>query len=218
MFVAFAAAAVVLVAALAFSRLTSHLPPGRRAPEFRVHGALGGAVREFSLREALAAGPVVLCFFPKSFTKGCTIEMRAFAERIGEFEAAGATVLGVSGDDLETQRRFSATECAGKVMIASDPGFIAKRYRVALAGGASNRTSYVIAPDGTIAESFSSMFEPRKHVDATLKAVRSLASARPAPAGTAAPALRAEASADGAGAQRAEDAASGEGSALRANR
>jgi|GEM_PF-3039088 len=174
----FVAAALALIAALAIARAASHLRPGSRAPEFRVHGALGGEVREFNLPEALASGPVVLAFYPKSFTKGCTTEMRAFAARIDEFEAAGATVVGVSGDDLETQRRFSASECAGKVLIVSDPGFIAKRYRVAMAPGASNRTSYAIAPDGTIAETFTSLFEPLKHVDVMLRAVQSPAYAR----------------------------------------
>jgi peroxiredoxin len=161
-------------AALVRHRLTSHLARGRKAPDFSAHGALDGTVHDFSLREALRHGPVVLYFYPKSFTSGCTVEAHAFAERIPEFEAAGATVVGISGDSIETQQRFSRTECGGKFVVLSDPGFIAKRYGVTLAPGVPNRTSYVIARDGTIADAFTSMFEPLKHVEAALKSVNAL--------------------------------------------
>ncbi len=201
---ALAALALAAVAGFFVRRMNSHLERGRKAPDFSAYGALGGDVHSFSLREALTGGPVVLCFYPKSFTSGCTIEMRAFASRIDDFAAAGATIVGVSRDSVETQRRFSDAECGGRLLLLSDPGFIAKRYGVALAPGMSNRTSYVIAPDGKITESFSSMFEPLKHVETTLAAVqrleaeqRPIAGAAPAEAGRPAPGEESRATRDG---------------------
>src|SRR5687768_14498634 len=78
------------------------LPVGAKAPQLVTEGALGGKPFRFNLAAALKKGPVVLYFYPKAFTKGCTLEARAFSEAIGEFRAAGAQVIGLSADDLPT--------------------------------------------------------------------------------------------------------------------
>ena len=157
-------------------RATSHLAKGKRAPDFVAEAALGGEVQSFRLKDALVKGPVVLYFYPKSFTSGCTVEAHAFSAAVPEFAGLGATVVGISGDDIETQKKFSTQECQSAFLVASDPGLaIGKQYDVALAPGVPNRTSYVIAPDGTIAEAFTSMFQPQEHVQKTLAAVRALA-------------------------------------------
>ena len=83
------------------------LPVGAQAPAFVTKGALAGKDFTFNLRAALAKGPVVLYFYPKAFTQGCTLEAHAFAEAMPEFRAAGAQVVGLSADDLPTLRRFS---------------------------------------------------------------------------------------------------------------
>lgn len=176
--VAIGVVVVVVVAAvsvMALRRLAAHLEPGTQAPEFILQAAKGGAVRTVELRQLLAGGPVVLYFYPKSFTSGCTVEAYLFAERAAEFEHLGATVIGVSGDDIETQKRFSTQECQSAFLVASDPGLqVAKQYAAALALGFANRTSYVIAPGGTIVYSYSSL-DPSKHVANVLAALRGLA-------------------------------------------
>ena len=155
-------------------RVGAHLEHGAMAPEFTAEAALGGTVETVDLRSALAKGPVVLYFFPKSFTTGCTIEAHEFSQHIDAFRALGATVIGVSGDDIETQKRFSTLECRSAFLVASDPGLrIAKSYDAVLAGQYANRTSYVIAPDGTIAYAYASL-DPSKHVTNTLAALRDL--------------------------------------------
>jgi peroxiredoxin len=155
-------------------RVGAHLDHGTVAPEFTAQAALGGDVETVDLKAALAKGPVVLYFFPKSFTTGCTIEAHTFSEHIAEFQALGATVIGVSGDDIETQKRFSTLECRSAFLVASDPGLkIAKSYDAALTEQFANRTSYVIAPDGTIAYAYTSL-DPGKHVANTLAALRAL--------------------------------------------
>ncbi len=180
----FAAVAVVVVAAVALlvvagaGRVWAHLEHGATAPEFSLQAAKGGDVQTVDLKSALAKGPVVLYFFPKSFTTGCTTEAHLFSEHIGDFRKLGATVIGVSGDDIETQKKFSTQECRSAFMVASDPGLkVAKLYDAQLAHKYANRTSYVIARDGTIAYAYTDL-DASKHVDNTLDALKSLAAAR----------------------------------------
>ena len=93
------------------------LKPGDAAPDFTVNAALGGKEFTFSLTEALKKGPVVLYFYPKSFTSVCTAEAHEFAENIENFAAAGASVIGLSGDKIEVQRDFSTEECRDKFPV-----------------------------------------------------------------------------------------------------
>jgi hypothetical protein len=90
-------------------------------PDFTVDAALGGREFKFSLAEALEKGPVVLYFYPKSFTSVCTVEAHEFAENIENFAAAGASVIGLSGDKIEVQRDFSTKECRDKFPVGADP-------------------------------------------------------------------------------------------------
>ncbi len=150
------------------------LKPSAAAPDFTASAARGGVVEQFRLSTALARGPVVLYFFPKSFTSGCTIEAHAFSDHIADFRRYGATVIGVSADDIETQKRFSTQECRSKFLVASDPGLkIAHDYDAVLMGMFANRTSYVIARDGKVVEAYSNL-EPLGHIDNALRALRDL--------------------------------------------
>lgn len=150
------------------------LEVGARAPDFTLKASLGGEVFTFSLAGALASGPVVLYFYPAAFTPGCTIEAHRFAEATDEFRALGATVIGVSGDDIDTLNRFSVSECRGKFAVAADAdGSVMKAYRAELGQrpGVASRTSYVIAPDGTILMSYTDL-KPHEHVRRTMEAVK----------------------------------------------
>ena len=98
------------------------LDVGERAPDFTTAAALGGKPFSFSLAESLAKGPVVLYFFPVAFSEGCSIEAHEFAEATPQFQALGASVIGVSTDDIETLTRFSVQACQGKFAVASDAG------------------------------------------------------------------------------------------------
>jgi peroxiredoxin Q/BCP len=153
------------------------LKPNDPAPDFTTPAALAGKEFVFSLADALKKGPVVLYFYPKSFTSVCTIEAHEFAEHIGEFEAAGATVIGVSGDKIETQREFSSKECRDKFPVAADPQFkIIKAYDAAfsipVAGPMfANRISYVISPEGKILSAVSDS-GASKHIDTALAVVK----------------------------------------------
>jgi peroxiredoxin len=150
------------------------LKAGDKAPAFTAQASLGGKVFTYSLAAALRNGPVVLYFYPAAFTEGCTIEAHDFAEATEKYKVLGATVIGVSHDDIETLNRFSVSECRGKFAVAADTDQrIMKAYDAVLAPLLSyaNRVSYVIAPDGRIVYSYTNM-NPDQHVENTLSALK----------------------------------------------
>lgn len=149
------------------------LPVGATAPDFSTQGALAGKPFSFALKQALKKGPVVLYFYPKAFTSGCTIEAHEFAEATPEFNKLGATVIGMSGDDVETLKRFSTEACRDKFAVAVATPEVIKSYDAALPvmASRSNRTSYVIAPNGKIVFAYSAM-SPEGHVSGTMDAVK----------------------------------------------
>src|ERR1700744_4286054 len=92
-------AALLLASALFATPALATLKPGDKAPDFTTQAALGGKEFTFALADALKKGPVVVYFYPKAFTKGCSAEAHAFAEAMPQFAALGASVVGVSHDD-----------------------------------------------------------------------------------------------------------------------
>jgi peroxiredoxin len=164
-----------LVAILGMSvPASAELAEGARAPVFTTRAALAGEEFGFSLRTALAQGPVVLYFYPKAFTQGCTLEANAFADAMPQFRAAGASVIGMSNDDIATLRRFSQEECRDAFPVGIATERLISAYDVALgSSGLASRTSYVIATDGRIVAVHSNS-DYRGHVSRTLAAVRAL--------------------------------------------
>ena len=149
---------------------------GEPAPNFTKEAALGGSTFRYSLAEALRKGPVVLYFFPAAYSEGCSIEAHYFAEAIAEFNALGASVIGVSADGIEALARFSVQACQSKFPVASDETqTVMKAFDAVMQTRPdyANRISYVIAPDGTIAYHYMSL-NPTKHVEKTLDALRRL--------------------------------------------
>jgi peroxiredoxin len=167
----FGIAAVMITAAPA----TAALKVGDKAPDFTTTGAVGGKEFKLHLAEQLKKGPVVLYFFPKAFTSGCTAEAHAFSENIGDFKKAGAQVIGMSADDLKTLHDFSAKECRSAFPVATATLDTQKAYDVAWAAhpGITTRTSYVIDRKGKIVMVHDDL-DFSQHVAKTLAAVRSL--------------------------------------------
>ena len=178
MFKSFAAALAALsVTASAWAALDV----GDKAPDFSAQAALAGQQFRFSLAEQLAKGPVVLYFVPAAFSVGCSAEAHEFAEATDKFTALGASVIGVSTDDIDTQVKFSQQACQGKFAVASDSAkAVVKSYDAAmmLLPDYANRISYVITPDQSIAYAYQSL-NPSKHVENTLKALREWEIAHP---------------------------------------
>lgn len=167
------------------------LEPGDTAPDFEARASLNGEEFDFSLADALQKGPVVVYFYPSAFTKGCNIQAHEFAVNMDAFDAAGASVIGVSLDSIERLNDFSADPeyCAGKLPVASDAsGEIAKSYELkiheAVEGakdtrgqeighGFAERTTFIVTPDGRIAETVGGM-SPMENVQKSLEAVQRL--------------------------------------------
>jgi peroxiredoxin len=151
------------------------LKVGEKAPDFNSVGAVGGKEFRFHLADQLKKGPVVLYFFPKAFTSGCTAEAHAFSSSIDEFKKAGAQVIGMSGDDLKTLHDFSTKECRSAFPVATATPEIQKEYDVAWAAhpGITTRTSYVIDKTGKIVMVHDDL-DFSQHVSKTLAAVRAL--------------------------------------------
>ncbi|MCJ2181157.1 peroxiredoxin [Novosphingobium sp. 1949] len=154
------------------------LPVGAKAPLFKTKGAKAGKVMDFDLAAALKKGPVVLYFYPKAFTQGCTLEAHAFAEATPEFARLGATVVGMSADDLPTLQKFSTEECRDKFAVATASPAVVKGYDAAMnrpgvPDGVTARVSYVIAQSGKIVEVHSDP-DYRDHVTLALEAVKAL--------------------------------------------
>lgn len=171
--------AAVAACALATPALAA-LAVGDKAPDFATQASLAGKPFPFALKEALQQGPVVLYFYPKAFTSGCTVEAHEFAEATPEFEKLGARVIGMSGDDIDTLNKFSVEACRNKFAVASASAAVIKAYDVALpvVSDRSNRTSYVIAPDGSILYAYTAL-DPDGHVKNTLDAVRKWRATQP---------------------------------------
>ena len=128
----------------------------------------------FKLSDSLAKGPVVLYFFPAAFSVGCSIEAHEFAESMAKFEALGATVIGVSSDDIDTLGKFSVQACQGRFPVASDSTqSVMKSYDAVMQTRPdyANRVSYVIAPNGKVVYNYQSL-NPSRHVEKTRAALK----------------------------------------------
>ncbi len=174
-------ALVGLAAAAGAAPARAELKQGDPAPEFTAQATLGGKEFVFSLADSLRHGPVVLYFYPAAFTKGCTVEAHDFAEAIDRYKSLGATVIGISGDDIGTLDKFSVSECQSKFAVVADPRrAVMKAYDAVLVPFLSyaKRTSYVITPDDRVIYSYTAL-DPDEHVANTLAALADWRQAHP---------------------------------------
>jgi peroxiredoxin len=167
------------------------LKAGDQAPEFTAQASLAGNAFTYSLQDALAKGPVVVYFFPAAYTGGCNVQAHSFAVDHDKFAAAGASIIGVSFDNIQRLNDFSADPnyCAGKFPTASDEsGKIAKSFDLAVRQGEAGqkdtrgleighafaeRRTFIVTQDGKIAATIGGM-SPEENVDQALDAVRQL--------------------------------------------
>mgnify|MGYP003575592832 FL=1 len=165
----------LMIAAAAATPTAAALPTGAKAPDFTTTGAIAGKPFRLHLAEQLKHGPVVLYFYPKAFTKGCTLEAHAFSEAAKDFKAAGARVIGMSADDLPTLKRFSVEGCRNAFPVATAAPKVIDAYDVELRQkpGMTDRTSYVIDRTGRIVFVHSDL-DWSEHVSKTLAAVKAL--------------------------------------------
>lgn len=175
----------VAVAVSAFAALDA----GENAPKFDARASLAGEPFDYSLDDALADGTVVVYFYPSAYTRGCNIQAHEFSVKMDQFKAAGASVIGVSLDNIERLNDFSADPeyCAGNLAVASDEsGDIARSYGLEVRGesegakdsrgieighGFAERVTFIVTSDGKIAETIGGV-SPMENVNMSLEAVQ----------------------------------------------
>ena len=160
------------------------LEVGEMAPAFETRASLAGEAFDYSLGDALEKGPVVVYFYPSAYTQGCNIQAHEFAVNMEKFTAAGASVIGVSLDNIDR-----LNDCADKLAVASDEsGDIARSYGinvregregatdtrgVEIGHGFAERITFIVTPDRKIVQTIGGV-SPMQNVRDSLAAVQAL--------------------------------------------
>jgi peroxiredoxin Q/BCP len=177
------------------SSANAALKQGDVAPDFTTQASLAGKAFTYSLKDALKKGPVVVYFYPSAYTGGCNLQAHTFAVNKEKFDAAGASIIGVSLDSIARLNDFSADPnyCAGKIAVASDAeGNIAKSYNLKIGAasvtakdsrgisidhGFAERTTFVVTPDNKIVAVVGNM-TPDENVTKALEVIQQLGTAK----------------------------------------
>jgi peroxiredoxin Q/BCP len=145
---------------------------GERAPDFTLAGADGAMVK---LGELLQRGPIVLYFYPKDETVGCTIEACSFRDSHEEFVKAAAQVVGISRDDQASHQRFAAKHQLPFLLLSDPQGQVHAAYGVgATLGVLRDRVTFVIDRGGIVRNVFTSKIRMRAHIAQALAVIRQL--------------------------------------------
>ena len=181
----------LLALALPFVPARAALAVGDRAPTFDAPASLAGQAFHYSLADTLRRGPVVVYFYPSAYTGGCNLEAHTFAVQQDKFAAAGASIVGVSLDDIGRLNTFSADPeyCGGKLPVASDAGGrIARAYALgvreaapgrkdtrgdAIEHGFAERSTFVVGSDGRVVAALEGL-SPVENVERSLAIVQGL--------------------------------------------
>jgi len=151
---------------------------GDKAPDFTLPSQSGDQVR---LSDRLGQRVVVLYFYPRDDTRGCTAEACAFRDSYEAFTGAGADVIGVSSDSVDRHAAFAGKHELPFTLLSDKGGQVRKLYGVPAAlGVVPGRVTYVIDRQGTVRHSFNSMTNIGKHVGDALQVVRKLQAEQPA--------------------------------------
>lgn len=167
---------------MAFKIRSKPLANGDKAPDFTLPDQDGNDVRLYDL---LKSGPVVVFFYPKAFTNVCTAEACSFRDSHEAFADAGAQVVGISSDDVETQKKFHTRfKLSYPVLSDSDrtayDGFGLRNGSGLKIGWALNdRVTFVIDADGIVRHHSTGMFEASGHVEESLQTVKDLLAKNP---------------------------------------
>jgi thioredoxin-dependent peroxiredoxin len=151
--------------------LLKGLKEGDNAPVFKLPDQDG---KEIDMAERIGKKVLVIYFYPKDFTSGCTMEAHAFREMYEAFQKEGAEIFGISGDSVESHKKF-AVEHELPFELLSDKGNKVRdlygAYGIAHTVG---RVTYVVDKKGVINMVFSSNIQPKEHVEESIKKVREL--------------------------------------------
>ena len=148
------------------------LKVGDKAPDFTLESQDG---RTVSLHDYAGYKNVVIYFYPKDFTLGCTAETKGFSDRYDDVLGLGAEVIGISSDSAESHGSF-AEECGAKFPLLADRGGKVRELYGAKGtfGLAPGRVTFVIDKGGIVRHVFSSQLSPKQHIPEAVEALKSL--------------------------------------------
>ncbi|MFB7244084.1 peroxiredoxin [Streptomyces populi] len=151
--------------------MTSQVNVGDQVEDFALPDETG-VTR--SLSELLADGPVVLFFYPAALTAGCTAEACHFRDLATEFTAAGARLVGISGDAVDRQQEFADRHTLGYPLLSDVDGTVRERFGVkrGFTLAPTKRVTFVIGKDRTVLEVVRSELRMSVHADRALAALR----------------------------------------------
>ena len=152
---------------------TKAVQVGDMAPDFTLPTQKEGEL--FQLHTLLGKSNIVLYFYPKDDTKGCTAEACSFRDSYEVFKEAGAEVIGVSSDSEESHQRFASKYQLPFILLSDKKGEIRKQYGVPTALGVlPGRVTYVIDKQGVVRHIFNDMLNAQKHVSEALQTIQAL--------------------------------------------
>ena len=152
--------------------MAKKLGVGDKIPSFSLTNQAGQTV---SSTELLGAGPLVIYFYPKDDTPGCTAEACAFRDQYEVFKEAGAEVVGISSDSTESHSGFAARHSLPFVLLSDPGGKLRKQFGARDFGLIPGRYTYVVDRDGVIRHTFTSQFRATQHVEEALGVIKRLA-------------------------------------------
>ena len=166
--------------------MTSRVAVGEPAPEFALRTQSGDVL---DMHDLLRKKEVVLYFYPKDNTPGCTAEAGAFRDAYESFKELGAEVVGVSSDSVDSHRAFSSKCNLPFTILSDEDGRVRKLYGVPSTFGLiPGRVTYIIDVRGTVRHIFNSQTNPTRHVEEAMKVLRAIqAEGREGPGGQAGP-------------------------------
>ena len=165
---------ISLLLASVATAANASLEVGDKVTDFVLPSAEAGNEGVFRLSDALSKGPVVLYFFPAAFSEGCSVEAHLFAEATEQFAALGASVVGVSADDIEVLKKFSVKACQSKFPVLADPNMAVVRAFDAVMRTRpeyASRVTFVVSREGVILHQYTSL-NPEGHIVRALAALR----------------------------------------------
>ncbi len=148
------------------------LKVGDQAPNFNLPNQSGEMV---SLQDFAGKKIVVLYFYPKDFSSGCTAEACTFRDNFEVFKEAGAEVIGVSSQSVDSHKRFALANMLPFTLLSDENGKVRELYGATSAFGLmAGRVTYVIDKKGIIRHIFSSQLNPKKHIEEALKIIKEI--------------------------------------------
>ena len=145
---------------------------GDKAPDFTLPDQTGAMV---SLKDFVGSKIIVLYFYPKDFSRGCTAEACAFRDSYDIFVEAGAQVIGINSQSVDSHNRFAILNKLPFILLSDENGKVRQLYGVpSTLGLLPGRVTYIIDKKGVVRHIFSSQLNPEKHIEEALRIVKEI--------------------------------------------